>query len=69
MKKLPENLFNKYKEDPYKYDYEVRNFCGIKDNKYYTVSMWPEHLAGRVYVNEHLVRIVKDKKISKSDIS
>lgn len=66
MKTLPPELFNKYKQDPYKYDQEVRNFCGLREDRYYTVSVWPEELAGRVY-QTYNTRAVKDKKISKSD--
>ena len=66
MKTLPSELFNKYKENPLQYDEEVRKYCGLREDRYYTVSVWPENLAGRVYQTNN-VRVVKAKKISKSD--
>ena len=66
MKILPPELFNKYRQDPIKYDNEVRQYCQIREDRYYTVSVWPEHLAGRVYQTNN-VRVVKIKKISKSE--
>jgi hypothetical protein len=71
MKTLPKELFAKYASDPLKYDEEVRSFAEIPDNRYYNVSMWPEELAGRVYVrtptDKDKARVVKAKKVSKSD--
>lgn len=66
MKQLPKDLFRRYLEDPYRYDAEVRNFACIPEDKYYTVSVWPESVAGQVRLNG-LTRVVKSKKISKSD--
>ncbi len=66
MKKLPLDLFEKYKENPLKYSDEVRNFCKLREDRYFSVSIWPEERAGEVRENK-CVRTVKDKKISKSD--
>jgi hypothetical protein len=65
--KLSEELFKRYASDPLKYDEEVRKAGKVPDDKYYTVSMWPEHLAGYVEVLKKSSREVKLKKISKSD--
>lgn len=64
MKQLSIELFNKYKENPLQYDEEVRNFCKIREDRYYTVSIWSQE--GQVRENNN-VRVVKSKKISKSD--
>ena len=66
MKTLSLELFNKYKENPLQYDEEVRNYCKLREDRYYTVSMWPENLMGQVFETKN-VRVVKSKKISKSD--
>ncbi len=66
MKTLPSDLFNKYRSNPLDLDEQVRKFCLLRDDRYYTVSVWPEHLVGRVYQTDN-VRTVKTKKISKSD--
>ena len=71
MKTLPTDLFKKYESDSLKYDAEVRAFADVPDNRYYNVSMWPEHLAGRVFLrtptDKDKARVVKAKKVSKSD--
>ena len=67
MKKLTKELFEKYASDSLKYDVEVRMFANVPDDKYYTVSMWPEHLSGHVEVVKKSSREVAAKKISKSD--
>ena len=67
MKKLTKELFEKYARDSLKYDEEVRVFANVPDDKYYTVSMWPENVAGIVMVIKKSSREVAAKKISKSD--
>jgi hypothetical protein len=64
MKTLPPDLFKKYSDNPIAMDEEVRKYCNLPDNRYYTVSMWPQE--GIVRSNDQ-VRTVKAKKISKSD--
>ena len=59
-------LFAKYKENPLQCDGLVRACCGVPDDKYYTVSMWPDDRQGEVRVTR-LSRECKAKKISKSD--
>jgi hypothetical protein len=68
MRKLPPDLFAKYRADPFHQDDAVRQFAGVPESRYYTVAMWPEAVAGRVEVN-HQARTVKPKKVSKSDPS
>jgi hypothetical protein len=58
-------LFTKYEADPLGMDEEVRRRFGIPDNRYYTVAVFPQHLAGRITVER--TRLVKTAKISKSD--
>lgn len=65
MKKMPTELFKKYVEDPVKMDEEVRRVMGLPESKYYSVSVWPEECAGDLYLT--LGRVVKAKKVSKSD--
>ena len=62
--KLSSELFDKYKEDPIKMDDVVRNVLVIPDDKYYAVTMEPEHLKGNIRLTDH--RICKTPKISKS---
>ena len=63
-KQLTEYLTNPLEADPW-----VRYFAKVPEDRYYTVSVWPDHLAGRVFVNMKDYRTVKSKKISKSDQS
>jgi hypothetical protein len=66
MKKMPPELFNKYLLNPLGCDEEVRKCLALREDRYYTVSVWPENCAGNVYETRN-VREVKNKKISKSD--
>lgn len=66
MKILPSELLNKWKSDPMKYDSEVRSYCNLRSDRYYSVITWPENVAGRVF-ESNLSRTVTNKKISKSD--
>lgn len=66
MKQLSKELFDKYVSNPLENDGLVRKSLGLREDRYYTVSVWPEHLAGRVYENRN-VREVKVKKVSKSE--
>ena len=50
-------------------DAAARKWAGVPEDRYYTVSVWPEHLAGRVFVNHNGYRTVKAVKISKSNQS
>jgi hypothetical protein len=61
------NLFQRYIADPLGCDEEVRQACGIPDDCYYTVSIWP--IAGMVTVDHRRSRAVKANKISKSNQS
>lgn len=58
-------LFEIYSTNPVANDATVRHLLKIPENRYYTVSMWPESVAGSVYVNRE--REVKRVKISKSN--
>ena len=67
MKQLTADQFSEYmRVPPETGDELVRKWAGVPEDRYYTVSVWPDHLAGRVFVTS-LHRIVKTKKISKSD--
>jgi hypothetical protein len=45
-------------------DEKVRKWCGLREDRYFTVSVWePKGLV----METKLVRVVKSKKISKSD--
>lgn len=65
--KLAEDIFKKYVADPLGMDEVVRTAAKISDSKYYSVVVWPEERAGKVYVIPNSVRVVKAKKVSKSD--
>ena len=45
----------------------VRSWFKVPEDKYYTVSVWPDHVAGVVRVDPKRHRHVHAKKISKSD--
>jgi len=49
----------------HKSDKWIRSLFGIPNDRYYTVSTWPESLAGEVRVERH--RDPPVMKISKSD--
>lgn len=52
--------------EPYKFDASVRRMFHIPSDRYYTVAVWPESVAGTVRLNG-LSRSVAACKISKSD--
>ncbi len=64
---IPPALWSRYRGNPQAMDEEVRKAMNIPENRYYTVSMWPDHLAGNVHINKSMTRVVHAKKISKSD--
>lgn len=64
---MSSEMFKKYYENPTNMNKEVRNWAGVPDDRYYTVSVWPEHLAGNVFVDMKRYRVVKSEKISKSN--
>lgn len=66
-KQLTTDQFAQYVANPLGMDSAVRKWAGVPDDRYYTVSMWPENLSGRVYVNHNGYRTVKSVKISKSN--
>jgi hypothetical protein len=49
-------------------DAKVRKWCNVPNNRYYTLSIWPEKLAGNVCVDNTRTRVVTTPKISKSDV-
>lgn len=67
MKKMTPEQFKEYLADSLKCDEKVRRWCDVPDDRYYSVSVWPEHLAGRVFVRTTEYRKVPAKKISKSN--
>ena len=62
---LPADLLPRYLADPLAVDAEVRQRLGIPEDRYYTVSIWPEPGVVRVDLNRW--RAVKAHKVSKSD--
>jgi hypothetical protein len=67
MKQLTSEQLQEYLANPFAADPKVRKWCGLPEDRYYTVSVWPENLAGRVFVRRNEVRKITSKKISKSD--
>ena len=67
MKKLTPEQFKEYAADPLATDEKVRKWCGVAEDRYYTVAMWPEERAGQLQVTNGLHRAVRAAKISKSD--
>ena len=67
MKTLTTEQLKEYLKDTLSADEKVRKWCNVPEDKYYSVSVWPEHLAGRVWLTPNMVRKVPAKKISKSD--
>ena len=67
MKQLTTEQFAQYSAEPLGMDSVVRKWANVPKNRYYSVSTWPEHLAGRLYVNDKMFRVVKATKISKSN--
>jgi hypothetical protein len=67
MKKLTGEQFREYAADPLATDQKVRKWCNVPEDRYYTVTMWPEGQAGEVRVTTDLHRAVRAPKVSKSD--
>ena len=67
MRKLTAEQFREYAVDPLAIDEQVRKWCGVPEDRYYTVAMWPEGRAGEVRVTTELHRVVRATKISKSN--
>jgi hypothetical protein len=66
MKKLTAEQFKEYAADPLASDAKVRKWCGVPEDRYFTVATWPEYCAGEVRVTAELHRVVRATKISKS---
>jgi len=67
-RRMDERMFEHYKQNPLGMDDTVREHFKIPDNRYYTVSMWPEdEFCGVVRIISNSVRVVKAAKISKSN--
>lgn len=66
-RQLTSEQFVQYQANPLGMDNAVRKWAGVPEDRYYSVSTWPEHLAGRVFVNYKGYRAVKSVKISKSN--
>jgi hypothetical protein len=67
MKKLTTEQFEEYVADPPAADGKVRRWCGVPEDRYHTVAVWPEERAGQVRVTTGLHRVVRLPKVSKSD--
>jgi hypothetical protein len=64
---MPPALLERYQKDPLGMDDEVRRQLGLPEDRYYTVSIWP--VSGMVRVDTTRTRVVRSKKVSKSDQS
>ena len=67
MKQLTSEQFTEYVTDPLATDGSVRKWCGVPEDRYFTVAMWPDDRAGQVRVTTDLHRVVRALKISKSN--
>ena len=67
MKQLTSEQFTEYATDPLAADGSVRKWCGVPEDRYFTVAMWPEECMGQVRVTPDLHRVVRAVKISKSN--
>lgn len=68
MKLTPEQ-FKEYLADPLgNGDVKVRKWCGIPEDRYYSVATWPMEKEGEVTVTPDIHRVVKTPKISKSSL-
>lgn len=67
--KMSDDLFKRYVIDPNGMDSEVRRLMKIPEDKYYSVSVWPSEVSGRITITTKIHRMVTAKKISKSDQS
>lgn len=61
---LTKEQFNEYKANPIEKDSMVRGLLNLREDRYYTVSIWP--IEGVVRYN-NLSRVTKANKISKSN--
>lgn len=68
MKKLTPDQLKEYLENLLVNDAKVRKWCDIPDDKYYSVSVWPENVTGNVWMDDRRFRTVHSSKISKSDV-
>lgn len=64
---MPPDLYAMYTKNPLAADHLVRARLKVPENRYYVVTTWPQHLAGRVFVDPTRTRVVKAHKVSKSD--
>ena len=66
MKRLTPEQFKQYVANPLGMDGNVRSWCDLPTDKYFSVSVWPEDRSGVVMVT-NVGRVVTAKKVSKSD--
>ena len=66
-KQLTPEQFAQYRLNPNGMDANLRKWAQVPENRYYSVSVWPENLEGRVFVVANIFRSVKVEKISKSN--
>ena len=66
--RMTEKQFKEYSnQSPAKMDETVRKWFGVPKDKYYSVSVWPEKVAGNVWLDQRRHRTVQTEKISKSN--
>ena len=69
---MDEDLLRRYMncgspEERENLDREIRKKFNVSDDRYYSISTWPEKVAGNVYIDMKRYRDIPKKKISKSD--
>jgi hypothetical protein len=62
---VPPALLERYLKDPVAHDDELRAALKLPEDCYYSVSVWP--VPGVVTVDKKRSRVVRAKKVSKSD--
>ena len=66
MKNLTAEQFKEYAADPLGTNEKVRTWCGVPEDRYFTVAMWPDECAEEVRVTTELHRVVRTPTISKT---
>lgn len=68
--RLTEEQIMRHEADPFGAgDTALRQQFRIPENRYYTVTVWPEQARGLIYLDEKRTREARAQKISKSDQS
>ena len=66
--RLTTEQMNRYKaQAPSENNVQIRRQFNVPSDRYFTVSTWPDSVAGNVWLDEKRTRVVPVTKISKSD--